>query len=321
MSADPRLGRLPKPPRWGRAGDSTDNWGSPRNDRIALGVIGVTIFYVIVLHPSRVSTPLLLPAVGAFVYFGMVSYQRHWWILRTRSTGGATVVRSDHSDSVFAAVSIAAVSLGFACYAALEAVGVAVPDLLVVGKRRSSVIHAAEGPSPAVCFALFFLVAAVGSLVYGRVYTEREHLVLSPQGVRVRKFPHCTTIGWDEVVDVTDFAALPVRGGRWRPSTGICIVLVMRDGPPVLIDAAPYAPKSSALFWMVRHYWSTPQQRHELGSDVALRRLMQEDFPVAPARSCPVEQVHRRAGSAQQCRHAQSHHTHHDDHRRRAVDH
>lgn len=274
-----RPGKLPKPPRWPKAGDSIGDWGSARNDRIALGVIGATILGVVVLHPAWMSSLLLIPVVGAFTYFGMAAYQRHWSVMRFRGGKAGTVVRSDPSDSVFYAVAGTTVAAGFALYAGLGAAGFPLPDLVVHGKRSATTLHAADNPARTLIFAALFGMLGLGALVYGRVYKAREHLVMTPEGIEVKCFPHRTQVHWDEITDVTDGGALPATGGRWRPAVGGSIVLTLQDGPPVVIDAAKYAPKSSALYWMIRHYWTTPQHRRELAGGVALRRLMREEFP------------------------------------------
>ena len=99
---------------------------------------------------------------------------------------------------------------------------------------------------------------------------EPGYLRIGRDGVENADIFRTRTARWEDIVDITDKADKRSR---------IPIVLILRDDKPIVVpNAASYAAGSSALYWMVRHYWKHPENRIELTDGWALERLRTEQF-------------------------------------------
>ncbi len=144
--------------------------------------------------------------------------------------------------------------------------GLAFALLLVLG----GVLGLDIGPrtaSPGVGAVLVILI--VGSLVRRpRGTGPSPRVVLGPDGVTHWSRGRATSAAWDEIGDVrlrTEPAVQLVvsRAGTWDGVGGrdLVVALAMHSSDPRLVEA------------VVRHYWRTPGDRSELGTERAVERI------------------------------------------------
>lgn len=99
---------------------------------------------------------------------------------------------------------------------------------------------------------------------------EPGYLLIGRDGVESADIFQTRTARWEDIVDITDKADRRSRNP---------LVLKLRDDKPIVVpNAASYTAGSSALYWMVRHYWKHPEDRAELTDGRALERLRAEQF-------------------------------------------
>jgi hypothetical protein len=96
---------------------------------------------------------------------------------------------------------------------------------------------------------------------------------LTPVGVEIADILRTKLVAWHEVDAVTDDSE--------SKKTRKAIVLERGDGAEHVIEGPDfYVPEGAGLFWMVRHYWSHPDDRAELADHRGLQRLREARFDV-----------------------------------------
>ncbi|QZT60573.1 hypothetical protein [Mycolicibacterium austroafricanum] len=100
---------------------------------------------------------------------------------------------------------------------------------------------------------------------------EPGRLSLTPAGVEHANLLGSRSAVWDQITDIADAA-----GNRAMNP----IVITVRDAKPIVVSNADrYGDGGPAVYWMVRHYWSHPDDRDELTDGRALARLREGQFP------------------------------------------
>lgn len=96
-------------------------------------------------------------------------------------------------------------------------------------------------------------------------------LQLSPSGLDVANILSTKAIDWDDIGELHDHSE--------KKATRKALVLSLRDGGEEVVEGLDlYTDGGVALYWMVRHYWRHPEDRHELTDSRALRRLEEGRF-------------------------------------------
>ncbi|WP_235624029.1 hypothetical protein [Mycolicibacterium goodii] len=165
-----------------------------------------------------------------------------------------------------------------------DAVGVILVITLCVAAIPSGLLFVVFAPQHRVDLPIsdgerVFEPILVGALVFfaavGLIAIVRRrgtgHLLLTPDGFELVDVLFTQRGSWQDVEDVSDVAAdKQVR----HP-----IVLVMKDGKPIVVkNADGYAPNGAALYWLIRYYWRHPENRAELADGRAVKRLCDEEL-------------------------------------------
>lgn len=125
----------------------------------------------------------------------------------------------------------------------------------------------------ALVSASFVTVLCTWGLVSAWARGGVGYVKLTLSGVEIADILHTKFVAWHEVAAVDDEG----QSKRTRKP----VVLVRADGTEHVIDGADfYVPEGVGLYWMVRHYWSHPDDRAELADGRALQRLSKGQFEV-----------------------------------------
>lgn len=118
------------------------------------------------------------------------------------------------------------------------------------------------------CLLLISLLGLVAFARRGR----GTYFRLSADQVEYADLIRTRTLSWDRVANILDAAP---RSRAHHP-----IVFALNGAADVLVvpNVDGFAPSGAALYWMVRHYWLHPENRHELENGTALDRLRNCEF-------------------------------------------
>ncbi|TQK30364.1 hypothetical protein [Arthrobacter sp. SLBN-53] len=126
-------------------------------------------------------------------------------------------------------------------------------------------------------FKAFFAMSNVLLLsLYGTVaVASRGHktfLRLSADRVEYADVRRTRAVPWDRIEDIVDIAP------RVRAHHPAVLRSKGSDDRLVIHHLDGYVPHGATLYWMIRHYWLHPEDRHELEDGTALERLRLQDF-------------------------------------------
>ena len=119
-------------------------------------------------------------------------------------------------------------------------------------------------------------VGIIGSLmwVFAIAGSKAWALVIGGYGVTRWGGP-AKTLAWDAVRDVQ------LSQNRPDNATQATELIVLGEPKPLTIPLNLFPRDSAILADMVRFYWRNPEQRAELGTDLAARRWAARDFPAS----------------------------------------
>jgi hypothetical protein len=117
----------------------------------------------------------------------------------------------------------------------------------------------------------FAVVVAIVGLISAWRRGGMGYLKLTRTGIDNANIAFTKSFDWDDIANITDSAE--------TKRTRKAIVLCLHDGSEEVIEGADlYVPRGSALYWMVRHYWSHSEDRPELTDGRAVERLRDGRF-------------------------------------------
>lgn len=252
---------MPEPPGWARA-----------ERRVLLATVAGLCISVppevyavrLVFHGSY-PTAIMLFGFGLFPLIVVVALQfvhRGWTTLRAEHASTGTVMLLDRW---VAGTFVFGLGVGAATMLAM-AVAIRFGTLDMPMSRGQAIW--------AFCLTVFaglFNLAALYTLWQrgGVAYVE-----LAPDGVEMANVVKTEFVRWDEVVEVTDRTE--------EQKTIRAVVLRLREGDEKVLDGLDfYVPGGATLYWMVRHYWSHPEDRSELVDGRAMERLRNGQFETA----------------------------------------
>lgn len=191
----------------------------------------------------------LLGLAGVVAGMGLVTVDA--WVRLPRpqpslvTHGKVSATRLPAASSVFAAPVILAagltlIAVSFLLAPSLESVG--------QGRRGGAWVYVVVVAAP------LLLVAAVVLLVL------RDQVLLTPDGLRVRRLGRVRALGWDAVRGVGAVPADP----------GLVLRIGAADGSPLLVATRPMELTVHELGALVRHLAETPTDRAQLGTPASL---------------------------------------------------
>jgi hypothetical protein len=205
-----------------------------------------------------VAFPLVLVAVMVFVAGGFTS-------LRAGYDATGTKLRADATFEWTGYLGFVAFIIGGTVLAIFLPRG-----MIDLSATRGWRLAASILLVPAVVFALRALFTA-----YKR--GGAGYVKLTPAGLDIANIFFTEIVEWDDIVKVADHS-------EQKKNTRKAIVLGLKDGSERVIDGLDfYVPRGTALYWMIQHYWSHPDDRGELVDGRALQRLEQGRFEVHQA--------------------------------------
>lgn len=253
--------RMPEPSGWARAGRPLL--------RATVAGLAISVFPVVYFVRSllRESYPTAIILAGmslgpAILLIALQFVHRGRTLLRAEhaSTGTVMLLDSRIAKSLMISLGLVAVSL------LASAVSIQIGEFDLVMSRGQAV--------------WFTCIAGFGGL-FGLVglYTVWQrggvgYVELAPNGIEIANAVQTDFVVWDEIVEVADSTE--------EKRTRRAVVLRLREGDEKVIDGADfYVPGGATLYWMIRHYWSHPEDRSELVDGRAMERLRNGQFETA----------------------------------------
>jgi hypothetical protein len=214
------------------------------------------------LHGHYLTTAVLVCLIAPF----WIMFAAHGWVSWGRTTLRVSVdstgmtLRPDRRLGIFVAVAGAFFIPGAA--------------LIVVFVPRGAIdIPMSRGMQ---IFSPILMACALFTAIAGTITVMKRgglgYLRVSPSGLENTSPRFAAFVAWDDVVRIEDSAEKRTRKA---------IVLCRKDGGEEIVEGLHwYVPGGAALYWMIQHYWSHPDDRGELVDGRGLERLSEGRFDV-----------------------------------------
>ncbi|MDY6810884.1 MAG: hypothetical protein SW127_18035 [Actinomycetota bacterium] len=233
---------------------------------IALGVMGLLCVNWLIRTLANGEPLTSLIAFGASIFtFGLAANMYRTKISksvipRVDVVNGTTVLEPDSRCAYYVLAAVCGMILSgtlFAVLAPLHRVDLELTD----GQRLFFSVGAAF-------VAALCVPALIRSLRHGgpRITLDSNHLDLY-------NGKHWTSFRWDDIDAILDYVP------HGKSNTGCPITIVAVDGRAFTLETPDsYTHGGITLFWMLRHYWLTPEDRDELADGRAAERFLSARF-------------------------------------------